>query len=35
MNDMESVVGFSANFINCYTEDDVPIIGIGDDPHDP
>lgn len=35
MNDMESVVRFSANFINCYTEDDVPVIGIGDDPNEP
>lgn len=26
---------FSATFINCYTEDDVPVIGISDDPCEP
>ncbi|EBP4342231.1 hypothetical protein UK30_10280 [Salmonella enterica] len=30
-----SIINFSANFANCYTEYNVPIIGIGDDPEEP
>lgn len=30
-----SIINFSANFVSCYTEYNVPVIGIGDDPEEP
>ncbi|WET42265.1 hypothetical protein [Citrobacter enshiensis] len=32
---MISTIKFSANFVSCYTEHNVPVIGIGDDPEEP
>lgn len=35
MNDINHNISFFANFVNCYTENNVSVIGVGDDPSEP
>lgn len=35
MNDINHNISFFANFVNCYTENNVSVIGVGDDPNEP